>query len=307
MMASLLTLVCAVLAQGVVTEASAQGVSSAQANLDARARARAPLVDPDVAAREALLSGRNDVVLLTRPPLFTVLASVDTSSSSNAFMRPSDAVADVSTNTDLGVQIATRIASRFDVSASVTASNQTYSKYSELDYSSLQASIGVSTRLKGFDIEARYAPSRIYDSQFKKAQLTQHNTQISVAYPMQFKDVSLVPSLFASRSKSDPEDYTNTAFGADVSVSRRVRASWPVTAFAAIGYQERSYDAYFPDLLGVERKDRLTRGSIGLDIALGRFGNLTLQYSGQQNRSTSDVNGFSASSGGVSFRLRQRF
>lgn len=290
-----------------VVPAMAQSVSPVQANLDVRARARALLISPETAARDALLSGRNDIVLLAKPALFTVSASIDTTHSSNAFMRPEDDVADTATNSDLGVQIGTRIASRFDVSASLVVSNQTYSKYSELDYNSVQASLGVAARLKGFEIDLRVSPSRIYDSKFKQVQLTQQQSQVTVAYPLQLKGVNIVPSIFASRSNSNPVDYNNTAYGIDISAARRLSTSWPLTAFVSVGYQQRAYDAYFPDLLGVERTDKLTRASIGFEFDVGKVGAIGVQYSVQDNQSTSDVNGFKATNGGLSLRLRHRF
>jgi hypothetical protein len=165
----------------------------------------------------------------------------------------------------------------------------------------------VATRLKGFDIDLRLSPSRIYDAKFNKAQLTQQQSQLTLAYPLQVKGINLVPSVFASRSNSNPADYNNTAYGIEVSAARRLPIAWPMTAFLSVGYQQRTYDAYFPDLLGVERTDNLTRATIGFEFEVGKVGSLGFHYSVQDNQSTSDVNGFKANTGGLSLRLRRRF
>jgi hypothetical protein len=66
-------------------------------------------------------------------------------------------------------------------------------------------------------------------------------------------------------------------------------------------------DACFPDLLGVARTDKLTRASVGFEFDVGKMGAIGVQYSAQDNQSTSDVNGFKANNGGLSLRLRHRF
>ena len=266
----------------------------------------APLTERE--RTEAILTGDTDLVLLRRTPLFTLNADFSVSPTSNAFLSPDIRRADVILQAQAGLRIGTRIGGRVDLFAEAGVVGVRYAKYGALGYSAAIGAVGAGTRLAGFDLALVYQPSIIFTRDFGTRQLTQHQFTASVSRPLQLGRLILTPTVAGQRVESSPSDYRNWAASADLSLSLPFRVGrLGAAAFASGGYEYRSYDFYFRDLLGLDRRDRLVRASAGVALQLAPAASLRAAYSFQHNRSTSDVNGYTAHAGGLTLSLGVRF
>lgn len=287
--------------------AGAQAQAPASKTIDDRFRTQLLRIAPDAAREEALLSGRDDIVLLRLTPLFTLHGSLTGSNTTNAFLGPADRKVDNFATADAGLRIGTRIAGRVDIFGDVSAIATRYAKFASLDYSALAGSIGASTNFGPVGIALTYQPSIVYDRNFKRRQLTQHRMQLSASLPVRFRSFTIEPSARAERVLAKPGDYTNTAYGAALTISHSLGARLPFLLYASVGYEHRSYDHYFPDLVGVKRTDRRLEGSVGAQWRLAPGKDVSVQYSYTRNRSTSDVNAYRVGLGTIGLFFRARF
>jgi hypothetical protein len=294
----------ATLALFTTTLATAQ--TAPPSNVDDRFRAQVqPVTEAD--RQNALLTGDTDIILLRKTKLFTLSGGITGNYSSNAALSPDTPKADASLQAQVGLRIGTRIGGRVDVFADIGVVGVRYAKYVALDYSALNAAVGAQMTVKGFDLAAVYQPSMIFDRSFSKRQLTQHRFRVSLSRRFKLGPLYVDPSLSAERVIAHPGDYSNWAGGGDVSVTLPLSKRRPISLYATGGYERRAYDSYFPDLVGVKRKDDHWNGGIGLSYSLGRWGGVNLGYSYGQNFSTSDVNVYHAHSGALSISARVRF
>jgi hypothetical protein len=272
-----------------------------------RFRTQTTAITRQAAADEAMLSGDSDLILLRRTQLITVHGSVSGSFTSNAFLSPTDSKADGLALLDAGIRVATRIGDRVDVFADVGVLGVRYRRYGSLDYSALTGQVGAQASFGRLGVEVSYQPSIIYDRGFSKRQLTQHRFQVWVSSPFRFKALTIEPSASVERVLSSPSDYRNWAGSAQLAVSYPLSHRTPLMAFATGGYEHRDYDSYFPDLVGVRRTDNKLEASVGVQWRPRPWASVALQYSWQHNRSTSDVNGYTAHSGLVGLSGQFRF
>jgi hypothetical protein len=298
-------LIIASLAALTAQSATAQTLPRQPSNIDQRFRIQAPPVT-EADKQNALLTGDTDIVLMQKAKLFTMHGSFNTNYSDNAALSTTDTQSDYSGQMQVGMRVGTRIGGRVDVFADVGVLGVRYSKLARLDYSALTAAIGAQVSLKSFDLSATYQPSVIYDRKFSNRQLTQHRLSLGVSRQYMVGPVAIVPSVSAERVVADPEDYNNWAGGADLTLSVPLSKKRPISFFATAGYEKRSYDSYFPDLLGSDRRDDRMNAGIGVTYNLGQRGSFNFAYNYGKNDSTSDVNGYVAHSGtlGISGRLR---
>ena len=291
----------AVLAAGVAAAAPAGG------NIDDRYRATSGPVSTGAEAEEALLTGHDDLILLRPTKLFTVHGAITGLSTTNAFLSPDATRRDALGVAQLGLQIGTRIASKVEVYADLSLVAARYRRYGELDYSAVTAALGARTTWHGVVLSATYQPSVIFNRDFSVRQLTQHRVVISAAAAVRTRGFTIEPSVSIERVWADPSDFTNWAAGAQIAISHEVPGLPRVSVFAAGAYERRAYDAYFPGLLGVARQDKRLQGALGVQWQATPRIAVVAQYSRQQNWSTSDVNGYRASSGSIGLSARARF
>lgn len=257
---------------------------------------------------EALMTGDTDLILLRRSRLFTLTGSAIVSATSNAFLAPTDSQSDLTFQGQASLRIGTRIGEMVDVYAEAGLLAVRYDQFGALGYNAFTGAVGVAARAKGFDLSLAYQPSIITSRDFGTRQLTQHQFSASVARPFQLGRVSVTPSIAGQRVESSPSDYRNWSVGADVTASFPFALGRvPAAAFATGGYERRWYDAYFPDLLGVDRNDKLFRASAGFVLQPAPWANVRIAYQFARNRSTSDVNGYRAHTGLVAITAGIRF
>lgn len=286
--------------------ASAQVAPPPGGNLDDRVRQQ---VRPttEVERTESMLTGDTDIVLLRKTPLFTLHGGLTALPTSNAYLSVSAPKSDVFFQADVGLRVGTRIADKVDVFADVGAISLRYAENRALDYSALTGAVGVSARFKPFTVSLTYQPSIVYNRDFSVRQLTQHRFRAEVALPFEVRGFQITPAVSVERALSSPADYRNWAYAGEVSVAHGLSRKVPLFAYASAGYERRDYDNYFFDFLGVERKDRLIRASVGLVWRPRAWADIRVTYSFAHNRSTSDVNGYTAHSGSLGISAQWRF
>lgn len=286
--------------------AATNGFAQQPENNDDRFRTQYQDNLKDIATEEALLSGDTDIVLLRKTKLFTPHGSASRLYTSNASLSPSNPVDDQLDQMDFGLLVSTRIDQRVTVFADISALSVRYAWNSGLNYSALTGVLGAKTNFGLIGAALSYRPTKIYDGDFGVWKLTQHRLIASVSMPLRWKQLLIEPSVDIERVLTTPSDYQNRSSSARLAVSLPLSKTLPVEAFASGEVERRKYDSYFPDLLGTDRLDKRMDASVGLRWHAASWANATLQYSRQRNKSTSDVNGYRATSGllGLSAQLR---
>lgn len=257
---------------------------------------------------EALMTGDTDLILLRRTPLFTLTGSAIVSATSNAFLAPTGSRSDLIFQGQASLRVGTRIGEMVDVYAEAGLVAVSYDQFGALGYNAFIGAVGAAARVAGFDVSLAYQPSIVTSRDFGTRQLTQHQFSASIARPFQLGRVTVTPSVAGQRVETSPSDYRNWSAAADVTASYPFAfGRLPAAAFATAGYERRWYDAYFPDLLGVDRSDKLIRVSAGFVLQPAPWANVRLAWQFARNRSSSDVNGYRAHSGVLAIGLGIRF
>ena len=255
---------------------------------------------------EALLTGDTDIVLTRPTRLFTLHGDIDLLLSDNAFLTETDPVTDGSLQAQMGLGIGTRIGGTVDVFADASIVSVRYFDETALDYGALAGVIGVATEVGGVQLSATYQPVMVFNRDFEERQLTTHRLRLGAGLPFAVGAFLIQPSVFAERTLANPSDYDAWSGGGSVAVSTPLGPGLPIVAFGSIGYQRREFDAYFPGLVGTDRKDDQFSGGLGLAWRPNTWGEVRLSWTFQRNWSTSDVNRYQVHSGqfGLSARLR---
>jgi hypothetical protein len=273
-------------------------------NIDERVRQQVRPTDRE--REEIMLTGDTDIVLTRRTRLFTVNGSIGVSGTSNAFLAPTDRLSDDFGQTQITLGIGTRIGGRIDLFASAGVTGVRYFRYKALDYNALTGLVGARAAFGRLDVTATYQPSIVLSSDFGARQLTSHRFKLSASLPFQIRNLTVEPSVAVERVLSSPSDYRAWGGSAGLTLSAPLSNHIPLLAYVSAQYERRSFDAYFPDLVGVKRLDDNWSAGAGVVWRPKRWGEVRASYSFQRNYSTSDVNAYYAHSGtlGISAMLR---
>lgn len=274
-------------------------------NIDDRVRQQARILT-DREREEAMLTGDTDIVLTRRTRLFSVTGSVDVSGTSNAFLSPTARVSDAFGQAQFGLGFATRIGGKVDLFASMGVLGVRYFQFKALDYNALTGVVGARTALGRLSLTATYQPSIVLTRDFGRRQLTSHRFKLSASLPFRIRNLTVEPMIAAERTLSSPSDYRAWSGSAGVTFSAPLSRTAPLLAYVSAQYERRSFDGYFPDLVGVRRIDDGWSAGAGVVWRPRQWGEVRASYSLQRSYSTSDVNGYFAHSGtlGISAALR---
>ena len=255
---------------------------------------------------EALLTGDTDIVLTRPTRLFTLHAAVETVLTDNAFLSEASPVTDGYVQAQAGLGMGTRIGGKVDVFADAGLVSVRYFDQQALDYSALTGLVGVAVPVGPVRLSATYQPVMVFERDFTSKQLTTHRLQVAASLPFVLGPAVAEPRVSLERTLASPSDYEAWSGGAGLTVSMPLSRSVPVLVFASAEYQRREFDAYFPGLLGVDRKDDVLAAGAGVVWRPNGWGEVRAGWNFQRNWSTSDVNRYQAHSGnlGVSARLR---
>jgi len=275
-------------------------------NIDARVRQQ--LAQPSEQEREtALLSGDTDILLTKPTKLFNLHGSVDLSATSNAFLTEHHARSDGITQIQVGVGMGTRIGGKVDVFADLSLLTARYFKHDKLDYSAVTGVIGARTRLGRLNLTASYQPAVVFTGDFGRHQLTTHRFRLSASLPFSIKRLQVEPRIGGERVLAHPGDYTAWAGTVGVTLLLPLSKTAPVYGYATANYERRSFDHYFPDLVGVKRKDDAVSAGIGVVWRPKAWGDVRASYTFQKAYSTSDVNRYLSHSGGLGLSAVLKF
>jgi hypothetical protein len=297
-------------ASAAVAVATLAGPAFAQAapgnNIDSRVRQQ--LAQPSEREQEtALLTGDTDI-LLTRPvKLFNLHASVDVSATSNAFLAPHHARSDGIAQVQLGIGAGTRIGGKVDVFADFSLLSAHYFKHDGLNYGAIVGTVGARTRLGRVNLTASYQPSAVFDQDFGRRLLTTHRFRLTASLPFSIKRLQVEPSIGGERAIAHPGDYSAWAATAGVTMLLPLSKKAPVYGYATANYELRSFVHYFPDLVGVHRRDNVVTAGVGVVWRPKAWGEVRASYTFQKAYSTSDVNRYRNHSGGLGLSATLRF
>ena len=296
-----------VLGSALVLAAPALAQQQPPANvLEERTRQQVRL--PSEAEREeALLSGETDIVLTRRARLFTLHGDAEMVATDNAFLSGTDAVGDLFVQAQLGLGVGTRIAGRVDVFADASVLAVRYAEESALDYAALAGVVGARAPAGPLVLTATWQPVIVFTPEFETRQLTTHRLRASASWPFRIGPALFEPAIHGERTIADPADFSAWSGGAGLTMSTPLPVGAPVLMVLAVEYQRRDFDAYFPGLVGVDRRDDAVSASAGLIWRPRQWGEARLGWSWQENRSTSDVNRYEAHSGRLGLSARLRF
>jgi hypothetical protein len=294
----------ALLALGFSTLAAAQAPPAGNIDDRVRQQLRAPT---DRERTDALMTGDADLILLRRTQLFSAHGSVDMSTTTNAYLAPSDGISDLFTQGQLGVGAATRIADKVDVFADVSATAVRYFNEAALDYNAASAVLGASIALDDYKLGAVYLPLMVFDREFGHKSLTSHRLRVSVARSFRWQGVNIEPEVHGERAITRPSDYKAWTAGVSVTATRRMSQRYPVLAYVTAGYDRRMFDDYFEAFVGSKRDDDNVSAGTGMVWRPNAWGEVKASYSFGHNGSTSDVNRYSAHTASVGLSGSLRF
>jgi hypothetical protein len=275
-------------------------------NIDDRVRQQLRVPTPDE-REEATLTGDSDIVLTRRTQLFSISGALDVTQTSNAFLAPTDRVADTFSQAQIKMAAGTRIGGRVDAFANLSLVGVRYFDNSALNYTAVAAAIGARTSVGRIAVTASYQPTIVMSANFSSRQLTSHRMQLVAAMPFRWRNVTIEPSIGAERVQANPSDYDAWSGYAGLTASAPLPLRVPLLAYLTAQYQRRSFDSYFSGLVGTARRDNNLAGDVGVVWRTKQWGELRASYGFQQNTSTSDVNAYVAHSGGLGLVATLRF
>lgn len=257
------------------------------------------------AEEEAILTGRDDILLMRRRRFFTLYGSAGINGTTNAGLSPTDPVDDQFANADVGIRIATRLGGAVNVYAEAGLSSTRYFEQDRLDLVAAFGAVGANVELAGFDLDAAYAPVIAWDADWDERQLTQHRFTGSIGRSARVGPVLVRAAVGGERIEADPEPFANSAAVGSLS------GFWPLgtnlAVMASVRGARRWYDDYFEGLLGVERKDWFVEGALGLSYRPAAAITLDMRWTYARNWSTADVSRYEAATGGIAVRAAVRF
>lgn len=256
---------------------------------------------------EALLTGDADIVLTRRTRLFTLHGNVETVLTDNAYLAGVEPTADVYFQAQAGLGVGTRIGGLVDLFADASLVRVAYAQETALDYAAFAGLVGARVPLGPVEVSASWQPVLVFSPDFGERQLTSHRLRLTAGVPVRLGPVMAEPSLHVERAIADPADYSAWNAGGSLALSMPLSRRLPLLGYASAGYEMREFDAYFPGLVGLDRKDDSVSASVGVVWRPAGWGELRASYAFQRNWSTSDVNRYQAHSGRVGLSARLRF
>ncbi|MFT4027298.1 MAG: hypothetical protein QM676_10920 [Novosphingobium sp.] len=255
---------------------------------------------------DALMTGDSDLILLRRTKLFNLHGSLDVNGTSNAYLAPTNAVADGFAQLQAGIGMGTRVGGKVDLFADLSLSGVRYFEQGGLDYNALTGAIGAGVHLGKLRLSATYQPQLVFSRDFGTRQLTSHRFRLSASAPFTLKGVTIQPEAHGERVITRPRDYSAWSVGASLTASVPLSKKAPLFAYVSAGYDRREFDDYFTAFVGLDRKDSVLSASAGIVWRPRTWGEVRVNYSFGRDWSTSDVNGYTAHTGtlGVAAVLR---
>lgn len=285
--------------------ASAQAVPP-DPRIDQRVRQLTPAED-EARRRdeEAILTGRNDIVLMRRRRFFTLSGSAGLGITDNATLSPGQSDGDVLASFDAAFRFGTRLGGLVDVSAEIGLSTTRYLDNKALDIVAGYAQVAAHVEIVGFDLDLAYTPNRVWDGDLEQRQLTQHRFSAGLSRSIALGRVIMRASAGGERIEANPATFRNWATNAGLSAIVPLRPG--ASLIGSLRANRRWYDNYLEGLLGVARRDWYVEAAAGLSLQIAANAGLDLRLTHARNYSTADISRYRATSAGIALRASIRF
>ena len=213
-----------------------------------------PRVEAPLPPEEAILTGKEDIVLLRRAKLFTLRADAGYVFTDNAFLSDDLKDDDRIFQPSLTLRAGTRIAERYDVFAEVPAFAARYEDNPVLDFDAFTVRLGGEMPVEDWLLGASYSATPVYEKGLDDHLVTLHDITLGVrrVFPLDER-TAVLPSFSISRVFADPNDFSTLGGSADVRVVRKFADG----VFGLLGARAhvRRYDDFFEANTGETRVD----------------------------------------------------
>ena len=297
-------------ARETIMPARAQGATPAtDATQTIEERVRQPGAIPalDVAQEEAILTGRDDILLLKPRKLFELYAEPGYRFTTNAFLSDQLKHADHYVLGTVGGRVATRVDQKVDVFADAKLFGARYANNPVLDYDAGQGSLGAETPVAdgwraGFSLVGTW----VYDRGFDRRLVRLGDFNIPVRKTFQIgDDVLIVPFGAFTRTWSSPRDFMNVQLRGGSTFIHALSAKFYLSVTPSLYW--RHYDSFFEPVFNKTREDVNLDGQFGFIWAPAEFVSLSTQIVLTRNWSTLAPNDYRALTAAPTVRLSIKF
>ena len=237
--------------------------AAAQADLTIDERLERTLPGPagPLPPDEAILTGREDIVLLEERMFFTAFLSASETVTSNPSLTSSGSDVDAFFSYNAGLRAATVIDETYRVSAELSMYGAQYAENEALDYAGFGAALAADRSFGPYTAGARYGPQVVFDDEFERHSVTLHRIDVFANRQVALAANALVaPQVTLTAIPADPADYARIAAELAVPVYYSPAPDWLITG------RPRVYAGHYFDFF--ERTTGDTRNDYGGGLAL---------------------------------------
>lgn len=236
---------------GLAPPAAAQ---TADLTIDERLERTLPGPIEPLAPEEAILTGREDIVLLEAREFFTVFAATSVTTTSNPSLANVSPDFDTFFSYNTGARASTEIAETYRISAEISTFGAQYAENEALEYAGIGAGLAVDRSFGPYTLGTRYGPQVVYDDKFESHSVTLHRLDVFGNRQVPLGGSALAaPQVSLTAIPADPSDYARVSAELAVPVYYSPAPDWLITgrpqAYA------RHYFDFFEQATGETRND----------------------------------------------------
>ncbi len=222
--------------------------------IDTRLERTLPGPAEPLTMEEAILTGREDIVLLEERKFFTAFLATAATMTTNPTLANGSTDLDMVYSYNVGIRAATVIAETYRLSAELSTFGAEYEENDALEYAGFGASLGVDRSIGPYTVGFRYAPQIVFDSDYEDRAVTLHRMDAFAARVVDLGAPAIaIPQLTLSAIPADPNDYARVAAEVSVPVYYSPAPDWLVSVGAHL-YATHYFD-FFERFTGEERTD----------------------------------------------------
>ncbi len=286
---------------------SATPATDATQTIEERVRQPGAIPALDVSAEEAILTGRDDILLLKPRKIFELYAEPGYRFTTNAFLSDQVKRADHYVLGTVGGRAATRVDQKVDVSADAKLFSARYARNPVLDYDAGQGSFGAEMPVDdgwraGFSLVGTW----VYDRGFNRRLVRLGDFNIPVRKTFQVgDDILIVPFGTFTRTWSSPRDFMNVQLRGGSTFIHALSPKFYLSVTPSLYW--RHYDSFFEPVFNKTREDVNLDGQFGFIWAPIEFATLSTQIILTRNWSTLATNEYRALTAAPTVRLSIKF
>lgn len=255
---------------------------------------------------EAILTGREDLVLLMKRKLFEAYFNPSFQYTNNAFLSNSNRQSDKAATLTAGLRFSTLVANKVNLFADLSMTSAKYQTFDQLDYNVIQGSLGAAYSNGPWVTSISYSPSYVYDDTMKDHLVTLH--RVSAYFSRSFvasEKIMLSPYFIAQLTPSDPNEYG--FYQGDLGVQAMVSLPYYLRLTAGPRVYVKKYFDYFESVTGQSREDKGMAFSASLSWNPNENIGLSFNTSFTSNTSNLNANDYDALNASPSLRLSVKF